>query len=142
MVFTSECLFPCSTSRASLGVPEEVEHLTDRPFPTDRVRERKVVLDVISVAPTVTLFDYVAGFGEVIDDRVRRALRGTEGSGEVSQTRVGLFGDEQHRPSVIGEKGPVGHTATSAETLSRIVHRKDKTSKDFLELCCDIDWTS
>ena len=68
-------------------------------------------LYVVTVAAAVPFLDDISGFGEVSDDRVRAAFGDIERGGEVSQSGVGLFRDEEQGSCVFREEGPVAHAA-------------------------------
>ena len=87
---------------------ENSEQFAYGPHATDIV-ERQVFLDVVAVAATISLLHHVAGVGEVDDDPVDGSLGDAEVLAQVAQPRIGLIGDEQQRPSVIGEEVPSGH---------------------------------
>ena len=91
-------------------VDEEIEELADGAFTTDPVAQWKVVLDLVPVASPFSLLDDVAGVGEIDHDPVGVPLGHAEGIGDVTQTCVGLGGDVQDRPGVVGEEAPVAHT--------------------------------
>lgn len=92
-----------------LAVREKVQHLAYGPLLADRVGQWKVVLDVVSIAATVSLLYDVARCGQVHDDPVGGPLGDIKGGGKIAQTGVRVVGDKQHRPSVVGEEAPVAH---------------------------------
>ena len=64
-------------------------------------------LYVVPVTAAVPFFDHIPGFGEVRDDRVRAAFGDVECGCEISESGIGLFGDEEHRSCVFCEEAPV-----------------------------------
>ena len=91
------------------GFDEEVEELTDGPFPGHRVIQRLMGLDVVAVPTAILLLDHIAGFGQVSHEAVRGALGDIEGSCYVPQTGVGIMSHEQQGAGVVGKKAPLAH---------------------------------
>src|SRR4051794_35484232 len=102
-----------SACAALRGVAEELEHLPDRPLPTNRVSERQMPLDLVTVASPVLLLQDVTGVGEIGHDPVGSALGDTERSRQVPQTGPWIVGDKQHRPRVVGQEAPLTHISTN-----------------------------
>jgi diguanylate cyclase (GGDEF)-like protein len=102
-----------SAGRAAAGRPfavqEQVEQLADGALPADRVPQDEVFLDLVAVPAAGAFLDDVAGGREVGDDPEGGALGDVHRGGKISQSSIGLGGDEQDRPSVSGEKAPVAH---------------------------------
>lgn len=63
-------------------------------------------LDVVPVSASVPFFDHIARFREVGDDRIGGALGDVDAGGDISETCVGVAGNEQQRSGVVGEETP------------------------------------
>ena len=93
----------------SLGLDEDVEHLTDRAFLGDGFSKRQMRLDLVAVATAVFVLHHVAALGQVGDDAVGAALGDTQRRGDVAQAHPGVVGDAHEDPSMVGEEAPLGH---------------------------------
>src|SRR5438093_6262336 len=74
------------------GPAEQVEELADRPLAADRVGQRKMSLDLISVPTTILDLQHVSGVSKVGHDAVRGALGDGKGDGQVAQPCARLGG--------------------------------------------------
>jgi hypothetical protein len=93
---------------------EEVEQLTDRALTECWIREREVVLDLVTISPAVTCLDDVPGIREVGDDAKGTPLGDAERRGNVPQTRARVSRNAQQCVRMVGEEVPFAHSATLA----------------------------
>jgi len=78
-----------------------------------RVSEVLSGVDCIVVSPSAPLATDVASPFEVSDDHLHRALGNTNRRGDVAQSYIGVAGDDEKHPTMVGEEGPLlSHTRT------------------------------
>ena len=61
-----------------------------------------MVLDPVSITPTLLVLYDVAGFGQLGDDAERRALSDAERRGDVAEAHTGVVGDADEDSRVVG----------------------------------------
>ena len=66
-------------------------------------------LDLIPVPPALFGLDQVARLSEVGHDPMGSALGDAQAGRNVAQAHVGVVGDAQQRPSVVGQEIPGSH---------------------------------
>src|SRR5450755_2300456 len=66
------------------------------------------MLHVVAIAAAFLLLDDVAGLGQVVDDAIGTAFRDADGGGDITEAHLGIVGDAQQRPAMIGEEHPTG----------------------------------
>src|SRR5207244_10703008 len=97
----------CSGSLVGLRLlGEEAEKLADLPLAGERVRERKVWLDRVAVAPAVSLAGEVARCLELGDDAVGGALGDPDPLADLPQGQPGLIRDAEQQLTVVGQERP------------------------------------
>ena len=69
-----------------------------------------MTLDVVAVAPAVPLLHQIAGFAEVGHHAIRGPLGHSKARRQITQPCLRLIGEEEHRPGVCRQKGPLGHS--------------------------------
>ena len=69
--------------------------------------KRKVVVEFVSVAPSLARLRQIAGLFEVADDLGRSSLRDPYGRRDVSQSDRGLNGDALEHVRVVGDEPPL-----------------------------------
>src|SRR3984957_12672714 len=98
-------------ARYSLGGGQELQNFADGLVPAGGLLQGKVSLDLVSIPATLLEFHHVSAFRQVRDDSEGPALRDVEGGCDVPEAHVGIAGDAQQCPTVIGQKVPGRHGA-------------------------------
>jgi hypothetical protein len=75
-------------SDAGVRPHKQVEHLTDRPFATDRVTKWEMPLNPVAVAPPGLLFDHAPVIDEIGHEAVCAALGDADLDGDVTDTQA------------------------------------------------------
>jgi hypothetical protein len=86
--------------------PQHLEQIADLSIVDERVSQGKLRSDLVAIAPTVPLSQYIAVFDQVIEDLVCAPLGDADRSGDVAKTNSGIIGDTKQDMSVIGEEVP------------------------------------
>ncbi len=99
-------------SRFQLGAAtrQDVQDIPDGLFPIGKLWQGQMALNLIAVATTFPKFDDVTGVGQVGDDRVGVPLSDAEFGRDLAKANLGVLGDAEERPSVVGEKAPMSHS--------------------------------
>jgi hypothetical protein len=88
---------------------EKIEDLPDRPLTGGGLGDREVRLDLVAIPPAVLGLDQVAGGGEVGHDPVSSALGDAQAGRNVANAHVGVVGNAEQCPSVVGQEIPSSH---------------------------------
>jgi len=86
----------------------------------ERVAQRVVEVDAITVPSALSLPADVAVLLEVADDLHRRALGDADELRDVAEPEVGCAGDREQHVGVVGEEGPVPAIEPIAHPANRI----------------------
>jgi hypothetical protein len=89
---------------------QNIQYLPDRLLTIWELRQRQLVLDLITIATTLSLLDDVTSVGQIGDDGVGVSLRYAKVGRDVTQAYFRIVGDAQQSPTVVGEEAPVSHT--------------------------------
>ncbi len=76
-----------------------------------------MALNLIAVATTFSPLDDVTGVGQVRDDRVGVPLGDAEFGRDLAEANLGVLGDAEQGPSVVGEKAPMNHAEKIADCV-------------------------
>jgi len=79
-----------------------------------------VVLNVVAVPATVFALDDVPGFGQVRDDARGAAFGDGEGGRNIAEPHVGITGDAEQRPTMVGQEVPCSHNGTLSVSENKI----------------------
>jgi len=63
-------------------------------------------MDAVPVPPAFALNLEIAGFRQVIDDPLHRALGNPDSVGKIAHTGFGILRDAEQHVRMVGEKGP------------------------------------
>jgi hypothetical protein len=74
-----------------------------------------VILNLIQVAPSLSLLDDVTSLGQIVHDAVRASLGDAELRGDVLQANFRIVCDTEEHSAVIGKKVPRGHGGNLAD---------------------------
>jgi hypothetical protein len=85
---------------------EEADQLTDGVMAVRGVAKRKLFVDLVAVAASVTDLRQITGLLEVADDLRCRSLGDSHRGRDVSETQRGILSDRLEHVSVVGDEPP------------------------------------
>jgi hypothetical protein len=85
------------------------QRISERASSDGSVVRRRSGLHLVPISTPFPLLDQIAGVGHLVDDPVDAALRDVEIGGNIPKSSLGIIGDVQEYPSVIGKQIPWGH---------------------------------
>ena len=82
--------------------------------------QRQFRVELIAVAPSITLTREITIGDEFGDDALRGSFGDAHLSGDIAQPHPGVMENAEQNVCVIGEKGPVGHRLSIGDTRYEI----------------------
>jgi hypothetical protein len=99
---------------------QDIEHFPDRLFPIGEVWQGQLLLHLITVTPAFPLLDHVARLGQIGDDGKRMPLGDIQFHPDVTQSDIGVAGDAEQSPTVVGKEAPLGHPRKDSRIIAEI----------------------